>query len=1059
MRARGRLREVARRIVLWLMSGVASAAATGVSAPSPPDTERELAALQATLVVRGVLGRLSGAPHAPLADTLGAQPPAEDALDRERRRAALRNAAAVRSTAQPTPAHIARRAAMELLSGSDPRRALSWLDEACASRTPCEADIENDRAVAWLEVGRRERDLAAVAQALEAAGRACARDPRSGTAAFNYALALETLGLTYAARAAWSALAATEGDPGWAAEARVHAERLDQDAAAIAREDWPHDAESLPPAALAQAVGQRPQDARDDAQNRLLPLWAERRVTGDLAGARRAFETVAAIAAGLARLEPDDLLSQTLRTLADIEMRGRPALADALEGLRAYGRALSATDGGADALATARRRLNDAGLPLALWADFHLATRAHLDGHHAEALNAYARLRDDLEARPFPHLRGRAERARGIQLAILGRSLEAALAYERAAGDLTRTADLPSRVGLLVVQDEIWTYLGQPARAWRARGEALAHLPRLGTRTAAQLLLDQGASALRAQGLPHATRAFQDEWVERARQAGDAFDLVTALSRRVETQVELGDAPAAAADLRAAHVALTGVLDPGLRASAQIELRVAEASLALARAPEQALVALSEARQGLVERGAAGRLPDLDLRLARAARAAGQGDVARTHLERALDGYETESRRVDGARLDDFAVGALQAATDEVVSDLARRGRGDEAFVYAERARGRILLDVWGARRPGAPAIGVPALDPIRSALPAGHVLLAYNALPDVVLAWRVTRAGTRLFRLHLTRADLARRLESLVGAPPGRLATDAVWAELHGALLAPLLAGVPRDATLVIVPDGPLHALPFAALINARNGRRLIEDHAVVMAPSAGVFVAALGEARRRGQGRRGLVVAPPELSPELTAELGDLRAGEDEADRVAKLDAGSVLIGGRDATVTRFRAEAEQADWIHFAGHARVQRADPAASALLLAPDPGARGAASAGALSLAEVRDWSLTRSRLIVLSACGTGAGPRAQSEGVTSLGASFLLAGVPSVVASLWRVDDEATRALMLEFHRYLAAGVPAAEALRRAQLALLGGDRIDWRAPRHWAAFTLLGAS
>jgi hypothetical protein len=1058
MRARECFREVAPRATAWLLTWAALAGATGVRAP-PSETDSEIAALQATLGVRSVLGRIAGAPHAPPATTLAASSPGDEELERTRRRARLLVEAAERVRTRPTPADLQRRAALELLAGSDPRAALAWLDQACAAASPCGADVENDRAVAWLEVGRREHDLAAAAQALDAAQRAFAADPTSGAAGFNRALALESLSLSRAAREAWGALAASEPDPGWAAEARAHAERLDQAEAAASHDDWPRVAESLSPEDLAHAVARRPQAAREEAQDRLLPRWAERRAAGDLAGARRVLDAVAVIAAGLARLEPDELLHETLRTLTELEAHSGPALDEAVQGLRAYGRALAATDGGGDRLAAARRRLSDAGLPLALWADFHLATRAHLDGRHTEALDGYTRLRDDIGTRPFPHLRGRAERARGIQLAILGRSLEAALAYEIAAGDLARSADLPGRVALLVVQDEIWSYLGQPGRAWRARAEALEHLPRLGTRTAAQLLLDQGASALREQGLPRAARAFQDEWVERARQAGDAFDLATALGRRVETLVELGDARAAEADLRAAQAALADVLDQGLRASAQIELRLAEASLSVARAPEQALAALGEARQALSARAAAGRLPEIDLRLARAARAAGQADHARAHLERALDGYEAESRRLDGARLDDFAVGALHAATDEVVSDLARRGRGDEAFVYAERARGRILLDVWGARRPAGPAVGVPTLEQVRRALPPGHVLLVYDTLPDVALAWRVTRTGARLFRLALTRAHLERRLAPLQGGAPGRLATDALWAELHGALLAPLLAGVPRDATLVIVPDGPLHVLPFAALLDERSGRRLIEDHALVVTPSAGVFLAALGEMRRRGNGRRGLVVAPPELSPELTAELGELRAGIDEADRIAKLDPASVLIGGRNATVARFRDEAEQADWIHFAGHARVQRADPAASALLLAPDPGARGSAGAGALSLADVRSWSLARARLIVLSACGTGAGPRAQSEGLTSLGASFLLAGVPSVVASLWRVEDETTRALMLEFHRGLAAGVPPAEALRRTQLALLASDRSEWRNPRHWAAFIVLGAS
>jgi CHAT domain-containing protein len=94
-------------------------------------------------------------------------------------------------------------------------------------------------------------------------------------------------------------------------------------------------------------------------------------------------------------------------------------------------------------------------------------------------------------------------------------------------------------------------------------------------------------------------------------------------------------------------------------------------------------------------------------------------------------------------------------------------------------------------------------------------------------------------------------------------------------------------------------------------------------------------------------------------------------------------------------------------------------------------------------------------LVVLSACETGKGKVYRAEGIIGLTRAFMLAGAPRVLVSLWKVDDEATAALMGRFYEAWRKGVPTARALREAQEFVRGQEK--WRHPRFWAAWSLWG--
>src|SRR5262249_5849873 len=153
---------------------------------------------------------------------------------------------------------------------------------------------------------------------------------------------------------------------------------------------------------------------------------------------------------------------------------------------------------------------------------------------------------------------------------------------------------------------------------------------------------------------------------------------------------------------------------------------------------------------------------------------------------------------------------------------------------------------------------------------------------------------------------------------------------------------------------------------------------------------------------------------------------------------------------------------DIIHFASHAELNENEPLASAILLAKSDKADGR-----LEVREIFGMDL-KANLVVLSACETGLGKLFRGDELVGLTRAFIYARRPSVVASLWNVDDSSTAALMASFYKNLKT-MSKVEALRQAQLQLIRGDgssklsticsrlRALCSHPYFWAPFILVG--
>jgi CHAT domain-containing protein len=148
--------------------------------------------------------------------------------------------------------------------------------------------------------------------------------------------------------------------------------------------------------------------------------------------------------------------------------------------------------------------------------------------------------------------------------------------------------------------------------------------------------------------------------------------------------------------------------------------------------------------------------------------------------------------------------------------------------------------------------------------------------------------------------------------------------------------------------------------------------------------------------------------------------------------------------------RAVSEHVDLVHIATHARVDAQRPRLSALALTPE--GTGNMQASGFGLLDILGLKLNSS-LVVLSACETSRGRLLPGEGVLGPAQAFLQAGASAVLASFWRVDDQAASEFMGRFYRYLLVDhLPASTALRKAQLdGAAATETFDW------AAFALYG--
>jgi CHAT domain-containing protein len=381
----------------------------------------------------------------------------------------------------------------------------------------------------------------------------------------------------------------------------------------------------------------------------------------------------------------------------------------------------------------------------------------------------------------------------------------------------------------------------------------------------------------------------------------------------------------------------------------------------------------------------------------------------------------------------------------------------------SERARAlqRELATVRGAyeeqvaRRaalPKAPLLGLTPVNlrSVQSRLGDDDALVTFLSGPDRVDTWVVRRGLARHTSIPLGDRTLAQRVRvarELLARPMRTPEIQSALGDLYDQLLGSpdetaALAGAKH---LLIVPHGSLGALPFAALWNRRSGKFLVEERAITYLPAVAALTVPPGNAP---SARERLVVFAP-LSDSLPGTLREARA-------IAKLRPAADVRIGSASNEAGVRAALIAGASVHVASHGYHNSQNPLFSRMVVGNTRGA--ALDDGRLDVHEILGLQTT-SPLVFLSGCETGLGSGAGSafeleseEG--SLAQAFLIAGVQSVVATLWRVDDARAVDLATSFYRHLQSGASPGDALANAQR-----DAIRKQSGYSWGAYTVSGRS
>ena len=385
-------------------------------------------------------------------------------------------------------------------------------------------------------------------------------------------------------------------------------------------------------------------------------------------------------------------------------------------------------------------------------------------------------------------------------------------------------------------------------------------------------------------------------------------------------------------------------------------------------------------------------------------------------------------------------------------------------------------------------------------------LLLEFVLGDDRSYVWVVTRTRFSSYELppRAKIEEAARRLHNLLteyqpiaGEPTAARVErqKRIDAELPGEtaffsdlVLGPLAAEI-NNKKLLIVADGALQYVPFQLLRLPGSEDRLISKHVIVNLPSASLHALLRAEAAKRKRAVNAVaVLADPvfeaddprlhsksQMMPVVTetlevrqalrdvgispdgVEIPRLIASKVEADGIMAAVPSRAALKALGFAANRERVFSEELATfriVHFATHGIINSERPELSGIVLSLFDS-EGRSQNGFLRLHDIYNLRL-HADLVVLSACSTGLGKDVRGEGMIGLTRGFMSAGASAVVASLWKVDDDATAELMKRFYEGMfQKGLAAGAALREAQLAMSQQKR--WQSPYYWAGFVIQG--
>jgi CHAT domain-containing protein len=377
------------------------------------------------------------------------------------------------------------------------------------------------------------------------------------------------------------------------------------------------------------------------------------------------------------------------------------------------------------------------------------------------------------------------------------------------------------------------------------------------------------------------------------------------------------------------------------------------------------------------------------------------------------------------------SAGGQDAKRREYISNVLARTRSEFFSVINEiRSKDPDFEQLISVRGPDLAAV--------QKVLPVDTLLLEYYPSKDDLLIFVIDKTSFSIRSVTVSRErlfDLVREFRKAITEQAPDLNDPA--RALYGLLIAPVSTEIDKHKDVLIIPGGLLWYLPFEALLD-EDGTALVERRPVSCLTSA--HIPALIR-QRESRPREGSFVAFGD--PDGAA----LPSARSEVESLRGLFPGGKFFLGKEATKERFLAEAPVASRLHIASHSSLNRVDINDSYILFSGPEGK--------LRLGDIYGLSLDNLSLVVLSSCESALGEDRPGCEIASLASAFTTAGAPSVIASLWKVEDASTGELFKEFYEALSEGESRSGALRRAKIHLL--SRKATSHPFYWAGFSLYG--
>ena len=339
----------------------------------------------------------------------------------------------------------------------------------------------------------------------------------------------------------------------------------------------------------------------------------------------------------------------------------------------------------------------------------------------------------------------------------------------------------------------------------------------------------------------------------------------------------------------------------------------------------------------------------------------------------------------------------------------------------------------------------IPSVREVQAMLRSDEVLVEYCTIGDRFQAFIIgheTFAVVRdLTTMKAVRASLQRltfqfskfHLEpSYLQMWAGRLleATQHHLHELHQQLIEPIKEHL-GGRSIIFIPHHVLHYLPFQALYDGKQ--YLIDSYDITRAPSTSVLKICREKPIQKTE--QDLVLA---VTDETTPNIND------EVQALRQLLPKGLFFVGSEAREDKLRRYGQTAGKLHIAAHGIFRADNPMFSSLKLGDTW----------LNLFDIFNLQLG-AELTVLSACETGMSTVWEGDELLGLARGFLYAGTPSLVVSLWTVNDRSTAELMKRFYQYLEKGLSKAHALQEAVIQV----KQAFPHPYYWAPFILMGRS